>query len=83
MTRLRAGKPRNVGSIPGRSRAFSHLENVHTGFTAHTAFYSVGEESSFLRCKGPIRENDRSPLVVSKLRTSGATPPFTIRRRGL
>ena len=33
--------------------------------------------------KRPVRENDHSPLVVSKLRTSGATPVFTIRRRGL
>jgi hypothetical protein len=39
-----------------------------------------GAISSYV--KRPVHENDRSPLVVSKLRTSGATPPFTISRRG-
>lgn len=33
--------------------------------------------------KRPVRENDRSPLVVSKSSTSGAKPPFPIRRHGL
>jgi hypothetical protein len=51
------------------------------GFTHPSIEWVKAAISSYV--KRPVHENDRSPPVMSKLRTSGATPQFTIRRRGL
>jgi hypothetical protein len=40
--RLRAGRPRSQGSIPGRDKHFSLLHNVQTGSETYSAPYAMG-----------------------------------------
>jgi hypothetical protein len=46
-TRLRAGRPGNLGSIPGRGKRFSLLHKVQTVSGTHAASYPVGTGEFF------------------------------------
>jgi hypothetical protein len=72
MTRLRAGQPRNHGSIPGRVTGFLLLQNVHTGsethadsLNGHWGFFTRG-----LKQSGP--EANHSPLISSEVKNEGS-----------
>jgi hypothetical protein len=56
VTRLRAGRRRNRGSIP----EFCLLQSVHTGSEDHPTFYTMGTADSFPGAKAMGREVNHS-----------------------
>jgi len=48
---LRAGRPKQRGSMSGRSKRLYFHQNVQIGSEAHPASYSVGTGGSFPGCK--------------------------------
>jgi hypothetical protein len=46
-SRLRAGRAKSWGSIPGRGNSFSLLYSVETGFGAHLTSYAMSTGDCF------------------------------------
>jgi hypothetical protein len=61
-TGLRVGRPRNLGSIPGRGKDVSLLNNAQTCSGTHVASYAIGTRGCFARGKAA---GARSWLVTS------------------
>jgi hypothetical protein len=78
VTRLRDGRPRNRGSIPGRARDFSLVENAETrsGATQQAVV-------SFLGVKWPRREADNTSPSSAEVKTRKAVPALPICLHGL
>jgi hypothetical protein len=64
---LRAGRPGDLGSIPGRGERIFPLASVETGSGAHPASYTMSTGGSFPGAKArPRREADHpTPSVPS------------------
>lgn len=78
MTRLRDGRPRSRGSIPGRDRDFLLVRNAETRSGA-TQLAVV----SFLRVKWPRREADKTFPSSAEVKTRKAVPAHRICVHGL
>ena len=78
MTRLRDGRPRNRGSIPGRGRDFSIVANAETRSGA-TRLAAV----SFLGVKWPRREADNTSPSSAEIKTRKAVAALPICVHGL
>lgn len=75
MSRLRAGRPANRGSIPGRDRFISLLHSVHTDFSAISASYSASIVG-FSQGRAAGVCSYYSLYLVLKFRKNGAVPPI-------
>ena len=51
VTRRRAGRPRNRGSIPDGSKRIFFLSSDHNGLGIQLDFYSAGKRNNFSRGK--------------------------------
>jgi hypothetical protein len=60
--------------IPVRERDFSLLQNVQTGFGAHSAYYSMGTRVLSRRLSGRSVKITTHLHLVTKSRISGAIP---------
>jgi hypothetical protein len=75
-TRLRVGRPRNRGSIPGRDKRFSLLYNIKTGFGVHPTSCAMGTGADSAGVKRPGCEADHSPPPRAEFKNSGAITPI-------
>jgi hypothetical protein len=69
VTKIRAGRPRNLLSIPSKIKIISPLHSIRTDSAAQPAFCWVSKGDLF----PGIKQTDH-PLLASRLRLSGAVP---------
>jgi hypothetical protein len=75
MTRQRAGRSKNRGSIPSWSECFSPVQSIKIRMTAHSASYSIDPWPLSAGLRRPGGKADPLTDLVSKL--SGASPPVS------
>jgi hypothetical protein len=68
-TKKRAGRPRNLVSIPSRVKIVSSLQIIQADSAAQPAFHWVSKEALY----SGIKPTDH-PVLASRLRLSGAVP---------
>lgn len=68
VARLRARRPKNLCSIPGRYRSFFQLQIARTGFAAHPTSYSIYTGNSCPGLKRLIPVTDNPPPSSAEVR---------------